>query len=556
MGLGFEHVQVDAGRLPYNYLPLALPGLAGVAGGQDYHLIDPLNLDPGGVPDPVIKAADLGDPARVAQIGAAPGFLYPRGPSPVAAVSSAAAAEGAPPAGSEAIVFFDTGIALWNPAFHDGPGALAPTLGFVDTTGATLLSSQEMRALRDLAASGGDAAVFRELAARFGGSVYANGLRPTQMSHGTAIADTLRRRLKKNRKSLPLLGVELPAAVLLDRSGDLLQAMLFRAVSQVLGQMRQDPRFAGVGTVRLVFPYGFLGGPHDPAHPALAFLHRLAGEGVEGLTLKFFVPMGNHLQGRQHATWPARQMAADTALTWRVHHDDHSPNSVEMVCKAADGLKLHLGPPAGRAVKIALAGGTFGKVSLDGRVIGGVLCRAIGGGRLRLRLSLAPSAAGHGGAVAPYGDWRLGFSARRRASVPQVEMWILRDDASSFRTIAPPNRASEFYDPLYRIRGADNAFEMHDGTGSMVRRAGTASVLAAGHGPRLASVGARLRPHPGGQVQVSPYSGMALDGVPASNQEVVDEGREVLGQMVLGSGSARLYRVTGTSLACAMAAAG
>lgn len=462
-------------------------------------------------------------------------------------------AERAP--GPAEIGIVDAGIAFWNPAFGESFatfGTLTPG------TGTSLLSELPASRIDAMRVQGHDRAGDRknraELASRFPESVYAPqpgrapALGPDARAHGTAMSDLVHRTVPGAR----LHGLELPISVLRDATGGALRGLLdaaLRAVVLLAARQRADRRpFRMV----VLLAYGFPGGPQDGPEPEVlarlrGTLAAFAGLGIE---VDVVLPMGNHLQDQAYARLPVAD--GDTTglrrLDWRLLSDDHSANTVELV-HGGGVPALTLRAPDG-ATATRTADMPFAILCRNGRPIGALLTTPLPDGRARTRITLAATAARDTiAARTPPGRWRLEL-----AEGGDLRAWVLRDDSGFEDDRSAPYRRSWFEDPHYRARderglpGRDDTLHPE----SAVRRAGSVSLLALSSDGAAHPVAAGWR-MPDGTVTGAVYSGLYPPGHPRQPETVVIETPgPFAGHPALGNGSARPFRVSGTSVAAAL----
>ncbi|TFL19347.1 hypothetical protein [Jannaschia formosa] len=457
----------------------------------------------------------------------------------------------APDAPAE-IALIDAGIAFWNPGFLEleicSVGHLAPS-GF---GGIQQLTRAEIdTAVARGGTQEGDRTNRLMLAAAFPGSVHSNPpgraplVRPGRPAHGTAMLDAIGRKAPQGAR---VHALELPRAVLRDSTGIRMRTVLPLALAAVAGMAA---RAAGpTAPLRLVvlLAYGFPGGPQRGADPG--FL-RAVSEVIEALAarniaLELVLPTGNHLQGRGVAHLPAPAPgAARPPLTWRTLPGDHSnnrlelfhdPGAPELTLTAPDGARLTRGE-----------GETFALIRSDDHVVGLVYTQPASDTIWRTEVILSGSAARRDRPGAPFGAWTLGLGGEGEARA-----YVRRDDSGYMDDRAAPFRPSWLEDPAYRARdarglpGADDA----DHPDSLVRRAGTVSVLCTGEDARLHPVGARWEG--GGESGPSIYAGLAASPGTTPETEAVDGPGPFIGMPLRGDGSTRLFRLSGTSVAAAL----
>ncbi|MDX8350664.1 hypothetical protein SLH49_21960 [Cognatiyoonia sp. IB215446] len=489
-------------------------------------------------------------------------------------------------------VVIDAGIAFWNTRFRDSTGknsrfAQIEIFSFDErpagpppvppTTSEPLKRGEIQELCRVSDQPNGNARVLRDLASdprykeRFKHSVFSEEANPVWEApwrgigmddfwHGTAMADFADRRhidrIDFDRDDHVLFGIELPADVLLDRRGEYLAGVASATIGAAL-RLTEEYWNKEVNPipVYIVFPYGFLGGPHDGSHGAAQLIDlKLSGLGGKAENVNVSVPAGNHLQDQVH--WLMGGLEADeTAETviWHLPPDDHSFNTLHMIW-AQDGppeINLELLTPAGdRCVTNIIAGNKFATdIELGEDVIGKLLHRfhvSSTGLLHELTLSLIPTARLEPNDVnAPFGDWELKVTAKKK--VTDAKLWILRDDNPDLLGTWAPRRQSYFRHPAYRIFGPTGAYKPDDtGNASPIRRAGTISVLATAS--RVQSFGAKQSF--GGVEEAAWYSGKPEPRANLPTRHIlVDDGRPNIGEKAVGNGGQRTFRVSGTSVA-------
>lgn len=532
MTFEFRDIEGNFDRLPVNYMPQALPYLTGAREGPGLTVIDASGATR---PRP-IEGAVLANPPYLQDLDLPEiSYLVPD----VLAVRAIPPEPGVLPPPLLAIV--DTGIAFWNPAFRRVGLPLVSGMVYLNfgEPPAVLVDAALNEILTMADAGVGERLIHEKLAAHAPQSVFAAGLvRPGQFLHGTGVLDLATRDLTGS--DVQVVGFELPARALTDRSGDALQGVLTDIIKRIVEEATNE----GFTDVRILLPYAFLGGPHNDGHPAVKTLKDAVAQAhTSDLSVQLIVPMGNHRQDRQHAVLSEPPVeGAGPPLTWRVRFDDHSPNTIEFTTSGEETWLL--APPTEDFAEVSVRPGGFGLFVRDGRVIGALATRQAGPGLLRTRLSLLPTA---GGAVnAPFGDWRIA----RRQGQGEARLWILRDDGDRYNSYGHPDRPSEFVDPGYLRRDPTNGHPLNDRAGARVRRAGTASVMSTAV-QAVTSVGAEDL-HTG-DWGVAAYSGQGTGGENGESFVRVDEA-DAPGQrglLTLGNGGARRYRFAGTSAACA-----
>lgn len=553
-------------RLPWNYMPAAVGALTGSGGTAGRHLFALRRGRTGraGVETAIADAATLADPEAMADLvaqafperGAAwPVFLGPPTdtgsdrqarlfPFPVAEMVAETDAD-------RVAVVIDAGIAFWDRAFRTAAGSRFRDILFLDFDAAgggsaigLTLGRAGIAQVCALADARGPRAAIEALSA-YGASIYGtadggadNGgsgrlADPDEAWHGTGVADLLAGGAEGER--VALFGVELPAAVLRDHDGDCLSAVLALTVEMVL---EMTAPLAHLPLV-IVLPFGFVSGPQDGTHPVAQSVGDVL-MGLRGLReVTLVVPAGNHRQDRCTA-----RLSGPAEVVWRIAPDDFSPNALEIILSKGVG-GLWLAPPGQEAIPLALEEGGIALVRRGADVIGAVLRRPDPAGRMLLRLTLGGTGYRRAGAaVAVAGDWRIGLAGEGTA-----DLYILRDDRDRVADGAYPHRGSVFASPSYAETGTEGSPLMDDRLDEVIRRAGTASVLATI--PGAVAVGAEERLGQG-PARAAWYSGARADGAGWAASELVDDGWPSRGLDCAANGSALRGRMSGTSAAAAL----
>lgn len=562
------------GNLPINFLPAALPVLQGQTQG-----LVPVYLKPegGGISRVRIAASDLaaGLAAMAPSFGLTP-FIGPIDTHAPAAEGNIGVIEPlvSPPEPSENtgrrggqgvthIGVIDTGFAFWNKRFAGDQNFTA--IGYLPMDRAfaegDILAQGDLAALAARAENEGELVLFSELGRLFPQSLWAGTqgaplLTPDRFSHGTSMAALA---AEGRQMGAGLFGLELPQLAVTDSSGDILQGVLSLAIhamiNMVLGQTAPG-RLGNKDKLVIVLPFAFLGGPHGVGHGLAGQIEAVIDDLPQRLRddIKIVVPMGNHREDRAHGL----SNAQTGPLNLRLLPDDHSSNSVELVFAGAPTLTLR--SPRGEEVDINLHPGVH-LLKFGQDVIGALWCAGPGaGGLARARLTFAPTASRDSAdRLCSAGLWRLAFD-----STDDVKAWILRDQRFFFGPGAMPYRQARFEDGDY-VQKINVHQVPADEPNSSVRRAGTASVLAAAGAGQPALVAATAEwSHNITAVTgaPAPYAGV-FDGDPAAGlggpvqleTALVDTPRPYGGRQVVGNGTGRLFRVSGTSVAAAMVGA-
>lgn len=497
-----------------------------------------------------------------------------------------------PPAGEEGEVFLDrtgprtttpnvglvdVGIAFWHPAFRredDRGTSVFETMLFMEfAEGGPKLKALDEDRIRDYCAlfdSAGQAAVIRELAVEFPGSIYGNvdgvpGLGPGDFAHGTAMAS----RMLDGVKGVTAVGLELPAAAVSDRSGDTLRpvaSMAVQAIATWFGSDAPDDTDPGADHIHIAMPYAYLGGPapakdgkNGPVHQAL--------EAVLGDNTTLYLPTGNLRQERQHIRFGDMAREAKS-LIWQIPAEDPTANTVELCWKSLKkskaGPEFTLHPPAGDPVRFGIAPDqvlVLSAASTDpdaapGPEVGAAHLRAEGDWHI-LRLTLAPTRVSGPVPPALAGQWRL--TIHPKARMGDVHGFILRDDPPFVATQARRTRQSRFVDKAYvqetTITGP--ATRGPQVTVSPIKRDGTVSHLVLGTRGRRVAVSASEGSKGARELRPSLYAGFFADPADVSDVMAKDVGSDLMpGVVTMVNGTGAHGRVMGTSMAVALAVRG
>ncbi|PWJ21735.1 hypothetical protein [Jannaschia seohaensis] len=450
------------------------------------------------------------------------------------------------------IGLIDAGIAFWNPNILNveirSVGHLAPA----QAGGVERLASSEIdAAIARGTAPEGDRANRRMLAAAFPGSVHAPQagrpplVRPGQVAHGTAMLDAIARTAPPRSR---LHALELPRAVLRDSTGIRMRAVLPLALAAMADMAARATQPNMPLRLVVLLSYGFPGGPQTGADPAFlravtAVLDALAARNI---LLELILPTGNHLQGQSVAHLPDPEGGARPPLTWRILPGDHSNNRLELF-HAPGRPALTLTAPDGTEVTRA-EGRSFALLRDDDRIVGLIYTRRASDSLERTEVILSGRGPDGAGPGAPFGAWRVALGGPGPARA-----YVRRDDSGFEDDRAAPFRRSWLEDPAYRPRDAMGLPGTDDSShaDSLVRRAGTISVLCTGRDPRLRSVGAHWSGGDGTHPAV--YGGLEADSADAPVARLaVDGPGPFMGMPLRGDGSDRLFRLRGTSIAAAL----
>ena len=454
------------------------------------------------------------------------------------------------------IGLIDFGIAFWNPRFSDtafadkfldigylsfdASGGTRPLVSFlgragIDRYGTVLSTHGEAQLIKDL---GNDypQSVFAP------SSLTADGgppFQPRNVNHGTAMAD-LACCANPNAK---LIAIELPTNVVLDSTGSYLtfvaglalESLISRATELAAGQRLE---------LKILFPFGFSGGPQDGTHP-VADQIQSALELYPHVTISLMIPMGNQRQDQIHADLGKIDKGEPSKpLYWFVEPGDESANSFDLFIKGSDAGILRLKPPCAAHIEIPFQDRLFYWVWMDGNLIGAVHCSKSTNGDLRARLSLRSSSS----SIDLSGAWQVQVLASEENDIENASLWILRDFAPYFGRAHANQRPSRFVDERYVKYGDDGLFLLDDTQGSLVQRQGSASVLATV--PHVTSVGAQEKRE--NTTETAFYSGAFKSEADNPRRwKLVDPKGPASGQTALGNGTPRRFKVTGTSVATA-----
>jgi hypothetical protein len=562
-------VRMDAGlrdRLPYNYAPIAISEIAGQPRARGRRLF-PVNLDPERprVPTFLVNADTLKDPLSMAReldgirlrlLDTGPAdrwFLGP--PSDVPddiEIPLVLNSDNVVGAARMVAVIVDAGIAFWDSAFRSGAGSRFREIVYLDFDAqggnnqpGKRLDQTSIADLCKRADAEGPRSVVKHLGQLFPNSAFGPGgaAHADRGWHGTGVADLVAGGLKEDQDDVALFGVELSMSVLRDHDGDALLAVLSVVVEMILAATDSLDHLPLV----IVLPFGFVSGPQDETHPAIAAVsQRLANAGRK---VDLVVPVGNHLQDRCVACFdPPSPEVPDPArsVLWRLPPDDFSPNALEIVLHGGGKHRtLGIAPPGRELTEIDLQVGDFVSVMRGGHRIGWLYRRPDAAASARVRLDLAGTAWRSPGAPpTPAGDWRI-----TETSGSVVDLYALRDDRDPVDDEAFPRRGAHFADHRYRETDGTGAPLRADAGAGPVRRAGTASMLTTVSGVIAVQADERLG---GGPRQQAWYSGNRASSVPWTWSKLVDDGWPSRGVACAANGTAQRVRMSGTSAAAAL----
>ncbi len=586
---GFDKV-IDAPQLPYNYLPSRLSSLRGDPGPKS-RIVLSTQRRADGIAYSVAGSKELSDPVewkydfeskkedpkqRVVEERITQDTSFRRsfpqvntvilGPpvekendSRIRTINFRQAPLLSQDDGKDVILVIDYGIAFWNRRFRNQAGECRfreiQFLDFdpdtdtnpIDTSPIGFLDAADIASFCATADAQGHGPVVNSLSQTFGRSFYGTQPDLDHLWHGTAMADLAGGADPQDGADTILFGLELPTSSVRDRSGDTLQSVMPSALAAGLAMTSAYEDRPLV----IVLAFAFPAGPHDGSHPiASAIADFLETDRLNGRDVTLMLPAGNHLQDRCCARLPATGSNTDVpSVFWHVPPDDFSVNTVEICVDAPENPTLVLTAPYGETAEITLAQGQIASLLMNGAEIGGVHNIPSFGSKTKLRLSLAATAwQSPSVRPPPYGNWRIGIKAQSDA-----DLWILRDDTTRDETKARPNRASFFADHLYEERDRLGNYGLDDTSTGMLRRSGTASIMTTGGDPAVVAVQAneRLGTNP---IQQAMYSGRHFDGSAMTREELVDDGWTGRGTHAVGNGTDRVFSVSGSSSAAALAA--
>ncbi len=458
------------------------------------------------------------------------------------------------------IGIIDAGIAFWNPEFRsqspDHPSRFA-TLSSLSYNNESVVdgTTLEQSDLDDLMDQP-DVIIRAHLARKFPTSVYgmAEG-RPLfaadGLAHGTAMTDLVNQTAPQGAR---FHGLELPVAVLRDLTGGQMAVVMSVALRKIATQAASvvDTEFRMV----VLMAFGFTGGPQDGQAEILAEMNATLDDlAAKGIFVTLVLPIGNHRQDQLHA-----QLGPNDHVRWRIQPDDYSANTVEFI-QQAKAEPLTLEAPDGASIHLPTEGG-ISRLVHNGQDVGAVWVTGLASRRVRTRLTLTPTAAKAATpARAQAGAWTI------RAKGSGADLWILRDETGFEVDLSKPSRASWFEDTNYRPTDALGRPGLEDQLGadnlpvSVIRRKGTASILATARHARIFTATAVVKGHGEAAYASQPMAGRSVD----VQSDLRDTSGRAMpsdalpryaedGRAVLGNGSGRRFKAAGTSLAAALEA--
>lgn len=567
-----------SGDLPDNYLPVALGYLTG------RETRSRLILEPGNLTLIPATAETLANPCEMANKTRDPDVFI--GPFTEANRSlNLNEIPGAFESSNPIVVVVDIGIAFWDPSFTRNGAPLFDTVLSMDfdapENGQNLVTKVWLREteegdrffakVENAYASVGNAAAIDCLAGLMPGSVYARkGWRPTlgasDFAHGTAMAslivngdlsmgvqemtdDGQRTGANHHPSDLRMIAFELPAEAYFDRAGHALRAIIPAVVRQIA--MLVDGH---QGPVHIVLPYAFTRGPVplslDLGTVEFPWIDQVETELSDaGPDIKLWLPSGNFLQEQLSG-----ELSDDMTICWSIPADDASPNTVSFFwrCHAAVPVRLSIQSPHGVIEINGAVPGKFFQIK-DGDNVIGAAYTTQKNGTGRLRLSLAPTKVGQHGAKP--GLYQLALDTGKAGT--GIRAMIDRDDLPALMALGLSSPQSFFVDPGYARRDALGRFHLTDPTpcSSPIRRDGTASYLSLGERKNRMAVAATVKSpvEPTGERHAD-YASFIPAFASQSNLTAMQLGTFATpGVTVRSNGAGRFDRISGTSLAVALA---
>lgn len=539
---------------PWNYLPIALQAKAGLLTAEAFGLIPTRAINAREDFKPVFKSAsDVSDTNQFSELTQEnePLYLIPQGDlvnkvqytAPIAKVDSNEARENL-----QLIGLIDFGIAFWNPKLSkriiemgylsfDASKVQRPLVEFIEKTNPGQLATYNGMSEKSL---------LDALSANYPQSAHGQGLfKPRGLNHGTAMADLA---LRTSSEERAMIGIELPANLVLDTTGDALSLAIGFALNALITRAQEIAQDREKKLkLRIVFAFGFMGGPDDGSHPMVQEIENTL-KALED-SVELMIPMGNHRQDQLFAAFGVLKARAKSPhVTWFLEPDDHSENAVDICYHADDPPILSLTTPTCDAISIPLTPGTLHWIMQNGNIIGAVTHNQTSTGMTRARLCLLRTASIKD--PAPFGAWQLQIEAQE-SDVENLKFHVLRDDGPLDLGTRSRTRQSRLRDTNYQKFDDTGDFLMGDTSGSSVQRLGSASIIAQVRSSNATKVAATE--NRGQKTKTAFYSGDFRKNGPPSQRVIVDPKGPLSGQWALGNGTPREFKVTGTSVAAALA---
>ena len=454
-------------------------------------------------------------------------------------------------------VIIDIGIAFWNDRFRKAGTSRFKAMRYLDfdayRSGGKPFSGLEEADIAAFCAMAdapnGNAHVVRALGKQFPDSYFSprGAAVSDALWHGTATADLMAGLPGGVSNKTALFGIELPMSVLRDADGDHLTAVLAVLVEAALSMtdaFRNKP-------LLILLPWGFSSGQQDGSHPAAMTLQNVITAAKGKRDVKLLVPAGNQLQDRCCAVLQPSATPEPQQVVWHLPPDDFSQNSMEIfvapsVPNAASGVQVvRINAPSGPSFVVAIKENHYAFIWRDGQLIGVLFRGRDNATGPHLRLTFAGTGWQFAGQrPTPSGNWSLSF-----ARADKVSLWVLRDDRDWMLDRALPRRASWLTDPAYRARDQLGTYNLADDPGSTVVRSGTMSVLAT---PAVVVAVQADELMIGKIARQAFYSGRNSSGAAVAATAIVDKDLQASGITVATNGSRQRARFTGTSAAVAI----
>jgi hypothetical protein len=351
-----------------------------------------------------------------------------------------------PPKDSVIVAVIDDGIAVANQRFREGAGRtriawffdMNPWFFDKDQGGRTWSQSEIEELLRCF---GDD----EDLLYRAMGMIDPRSERRQPLrfpsTHGTHVLDLAAgygpdEQKKASRR--PILAVQLPSEVVIDRSGSLMPKILSKALDWIREKAHAlSDQVNGPGGDRLPmvvnFSFGIFAGPHDGYGPVEQCI-KVFLEKYPSALCEVVLAAGNGFQARAVARIRAPARRSKEVLSWRVPPDDRTSSFVHIwLPKGGRGpqVQVRLLPPRGTLATSPLRS-RLGPVPSDWKVGGSVLARAyhqFDRNRERITLVIRPTAAdARAEPVCPAGDWQIEITNLKLKPGQPIDVRVQRDD--------------------------------------------------------------------------------------------------------------------------------
>lgn len=380
-------------------------------------------------------------------------------------------------------------------------------------------------------------------------------------SHGAAVADAAvgnffeRGKQAHDPERVRLLGVNLPQSLVADASGAFLGFVSVLAVIRMMQHIEALEKAAGVTSFPAIINFSFglsSGEPDEDALLARLFRSINVKRLEEGKhQVQFVVPVGNQRQSRLLGRIDELEKGETKPLGLRIPMDSATSTVVEVTATTGlQSLGVTVAPPdwvtLGNATP-ELQPGTFvaltpsNQAGHDRRVTASVYRLAD-----RVLLFIAPTRHRKDATfdTAQPGPWTVTLTAGEDAQEIRIQIW--RGDTPGQRRYL--GRTAALVDETYHRYAPDGTVDVEDG--QFVRRRGTVNTLS---GRATTVVGAFLD---GRRRRIADYSGKRRPGdivFERSMLEVADKSPGLSGRSVSGIRSRSRARLSGTSIAAALA---